>query len=144
MEGEVNSWLIIVDQLVIPLALLILTPVLSALANRLIATIQEKTKVELSKQQAEALDQMLYEAIHFAEEQAHKAVKGKIGALDGSTKMEQAVLYMKTKGKVLQLDDVADAKSEELASLIEAKLFHKRPTSIVKPPPEPEATTTEE
>jgi hypothetical protein len=137
MEGEVSAWLIMLDQLVIPLALLVLTPVLTALANRAIAALQEKTKIDLSKQQEEALERMLHEAIHFAEEQAHKAIKGETGDLNGSSKMEKAVSYIKTKGKVLQLDDIADAKSEELAALIEAKIFHKRvdPGSLVKPTP---------
>lgn len=122
---DVNTWLIVLDKAVIPLLVLFLTPVLSALANRAIAAIQEKTKIELSKQQVETLDQMLHEAIHFAEEQAYKAIRDKT-EMNGSTKMEKAIHYLHTKGKLLQLEDIGEAKADDLAELIEAKLFQKR------------------
>jgi len=122
---DANTWLILLDKAIIPLLVLFLAPVFSALANRAISAIQEKTKIELSKQQVETLDQMLQEAIHFAEEQAHKAIQDKTG-MNGSTKMEKAIHYLHTKGRLLQLEDIGAAKADELAELIEAKLFMKR------------------
>lgn len=144
MEGDVSMWLIILDKAIIPLLILILTPVLSALANRAIAAISEKTKVDMSQHQKDALDQMVHEAIDFAEEQAHKAVSKKTGALDGSSKMEKAVEYIQMKGKVLELDRLSETKAEELASLIEAKLFSKRldaASPMVKSPAQLEASS---
>lgn len=128
MEADVNTWLVILDRAIIPIVVLFLTPVISALANRLIVAIQEKTKVEITKQQREALEEILQEAIQFAEEQAHKAIKNK-NVMDGSTKMEKAIGYIQTKGKLLNLDDIGEAKAGELADLLEAKLFTRRPVT---------------
>lgn len=125
MEGEANTWLLLLDKFIIPLLFLVLTPLVTALANRAIAALKEKTKLELTKQQEEALHRMLEEAIDFAEEQAHKAAK-QDDKLDGDSKMAKALEYIETKSKVLNLDDVAEARSEELAALVEAKLFPKR------------------
>jgi len=125
MDAEISPWVVLLTDAIIPLAVVFLTPLLIALANRAIAAFQEKTKVELSKEQRAAMEQAVHEAIHYAEEQARKALKGD-KELDGESKMQAALDYLKAKADVLELDDLTEAQADKLAALVEAKLYRER------------------
>lgn len=128
--GNATFWMMLLDQLVLPLVVLIITPLVAALVNRLVLLLQKKWDVEISEKKREQIDQIVREAIDFAEEQAHKALKGKDTdvekALEGDKKMEIALDYMKRRGEQLGVDEIIADKSEVLARRVESMLFDDR------------------
>lgn len=126
METEPTVWITLVNQLVIPILALVLTPIITSLVNRLLMMLQKKWDIELSQKQLDQIDQIVREALAYAEEQAHKAVKGDKSSMSGSEKLTIAIDYIQKKSRALNLHSLASEKSEMIAAMLEAKLFGER------------------
>ena len=117
------DWILLLDQAVIPVIVAIVAPILLVLAKKAVDIFQEKTGLEVSYHQRMLLDDFVRQGIDFAEEQAHKAAKKGLKTPAGDTKLELAIEYISTHAKPLGIDRYPD----ELAQLIEAKLYENRP-----------------
>jgi hypothetical protein len=117
------NWIIILDKVVIPVILAIVAPILVVLAKKALDVFQEKTGLEVSKEHRSLLEDLVGKGIAFAEEQARKALKSGDAAPDGSSKLELAIDFISTNAEAMGLD----TKADDLAKLIEAKLFEDRP-----------------
>lgn len=96
---------------------------LLALANRAIAVLEKKTGIELSEKQRNQINAAVEQGISFAEEQAHKAVKSRLGSTTLPPKIDVATQF------VLDLVNSTDLKSltkEQAQKLIEARLGFTR------------------
>jgi RNase P/RNase MRP subunit POP5 len=93
--------------------------VLLSLINRGIAVFEKKTGVVVSENQRQQLNSAVEQAIHFAEEQTHKAVKNKLSATTLPPKIEMASQFVLDLADSMSLSDMTKEKAQKL---IEARL----------------------
>lgn len=124
MEQEVL--LTILSDAVIPLVMLVLTPIVTGLATRALDELQRRTDIKLTDQQERQVEKLVEDAIHYAEEKARKVAKGEGRLMPGKDKMKTAVEHFSRRAQKAGLDDVVRESSEEIAERIEAKLFKRR------------------
>ena len=100
-----------------PIIATLLLAVISALATVAVKRIKEWTGVQVTAEQRAMFDALTTDGIHFAEEQALKALKANDPTPDSDTKMELAVKHVVDRAKAMGLPEMAD---EQLRQLIEA------------------------
>lgn len=120
---ESDTWLILLDKAIIPVVLAIITPLLYLLARKLIDIFEKKTNIDVSKEHEAMLEKLIGRGIAYAEEQARKATKTDGEVPDGDSKLEMAIDFISKNAETLGLD----AKADDLAKMVEAKLFEDRP-----------------
>lgn len=110
-------WQVLLTNLV-NLLVLLGTPVVLMLSHRLVKIIEKKTGVDVDERQEALLDAKIEQAIAYAQEQAHKALKaGK--PLSSADKHSISMEYLNGAAK--------DTSPEALAKRVEAKLNSTRP-----------------
>jgi hypothetical protein len=130
-----STWIVIIDQIVIPVIVAVVAPILIVLAKKALDVFQEKTGIQVAEAQRKMLEGLIDKGIAYAEEQARKAVKKGGDELDGESKLELAVDFISTNAAALGLD----AKADDLAKLIESKLYADREDNTVEAPEEDDA-----
>lgn len=79
-------------------AITILTPAVTAillyLVHRVVKIFETKTKITLDQHEEDMIDGWVNDAIHFAEEKAHKAATNKLATVTGPEKLEAAADYV--------------------------------------------------
>lgn len=125
-----DFWMTLIEQALLPVVVAVLTPVLLALARRGIRELERRTDIQLSERREKQILNVVDDAIHFAEEQARKALKGKETDFekitDSEMKMKAAIKYVRKRADEMGLDELVEKSSDELAELIESRLFRKR------------------
>jgi len=101
----------------------VISVILTWLAHRLVAVLEKKMGLKVDAEQQAKLDKLIEDAIAFAEEQAHKAVKKNETALKMSDKMEHAAGFAVDMADSYGIDDLA---REKAMKLVEAKLNKTR------------------
>jgi len=117
------DWMLLLDQAAIPLLVAILTPIILMFVKRGLDLFERKADFQVSLDHLYRLEQLVLKGIAYAEEQAHKALKGdEAEPLAGETKLEMAIEFVKTNAKAMGID----TKTDDLAKLIESALFESR------------------
>lgn len=128
MENSV--WMVVLSKGLIPVIVAVVTPVLVSLAHRLIGLFERKLDVDVSEKRERKILELVDEGIHYAEEQARKAMKGEETDVEktfgSAEKMETAVEYVEKRAGELGVDELVEKSGDRLASIIEARLFQKR------------------
>lgn len=110
----------------IELLVMVLTPVLLMLMNRVTKYLRDKVGLEVSKEQERKLEKLVREGISFAEEQAKKAANGKDHKLDEVTseaKLKGAVKYIESHADEFGVEPLIKNKQSIVAEKVEALLF---------------------
>lgn len=103
----------------LPVVAVILAGVLSALAGVVLVKLRAWAGVKISQAQEDALTDAVLDAIDFAEEQAHKALKAADPTPDSESKLEQAVSHLRLEIERRGLPEMA---RDELVRAIEARI----------------------
>jgi hypothetical protein len=115
---------------VLPIIVTILAPILVVLAKRLIVYLERKWDFTISDINEAKLIELIEGAIDFAEEKALQAAKTDPEKLpDGAKKLEMALEFAASQVERMGWDEWA---SEELAKLIESKLYGKRSSAEIE------------
>jgi hypothetical protein len=121
---------VLLRDLVLPIMALVLVPlitaVLSALARRALALVEQKFGFEVTERQRVALDQLISEAVMYAEEQGRKRLLGEKDTMSGAEKMRLALAHVRGRGQQLGLTSMVEGFDEAVQEAIEAKLFASR------------------
>lgn len=118
--------LAIVSEGVIPLVVLVLAPILARLAMRALEKFQEWSDIRITEKQERRIRDLVEDAIHYAEEQSRKAIRGEGTALSGPEKLETAIDHFSRRARKEGLDDIVRESSDEIGERIEAALSRKR------------------
>jgi hypothetical protein len=126
-----QMWIVLIREIIMPIALVTLVPlltaVLSALVRRVLAQAEKRWGFEVSERHREALDQLIYESLLYAEEQGRKRMHGDASdSLSGSEKMALALGHIKRRGKQLGLEEMVHGYEDAIRESIEARLFKHR------------------
>jgi len=124
-KTELTTWLVILDRLIIPLIVVLLTPWLHYVTKKLLTVLEERTSIKVTEQQAAVIQAIMVDAIAYAEEQAHKRINGVEGKMSGAQKLSLAIDYTRDRSKELGLDKLAEAKSAQIQEQLEAKLAQR-------------------
>ena len=128
---ESSTWLILLDKALIPVLVAVLTPIILMFVKKAIDAFEAKTNLQVADSYRWQLDELVRKGIAYAEEQARKAAKTGATAT-GESKLADALDFIRTQAEAAGLD----TKTDDLAKLIEAKLFDNRPEAPAEQAPE--------
>lgn len=122
------------NQLVIPLLALILTPIVTIFAHRLLRLAEDKWGVKVSADDEAKLDALLDKGIHFAEAKAKATVKAdpSIAPTTGRQKLLGAIDFVRREAQAVGLGQLAE---ERIAALLQAKFGQLTVEGALTPPP---------
>lgn len=127
---EKEMWIVILRELIVPLIALVVVPlvtaVLSGLMRRGLALLEQRWGFEVNEKQKQALDQLIMEAVLFAEEQGRKRLAGQKDTMTGAEKMQLALQHIKLRSQQLGLDSMVQGFDQAVKESVEAKLFQHR------------------
>lgn len=127
---EKEMWIVILRELIVPLIALVVVPlvtaVLSALMRRGLALLEQRWGFEVNEKQKQALDQLIMEAVLFAEEQGRKRLAGQKDTMTGAEKMQLALQHVKLRSQQLGLGSMVQGFDQAVRESVEAKLFQYR------------------
>jgi molybdenum cofactor biosynthesis enzyme MoaA len=125
---ELQWWHVILSDALIPLLVLVATPFLMMLTRRAVDAVDRYLELKWTESQKRQFDEIVLDAIAYAEEQGRKAVKGEkvFEEFTNAKKIEIAITYARKRAEELGLCELHDTASENLAERIEAKLFKER------------------
>jgi len=119
----------VVMENILPVLFTILTPILILLVKRLIVYLEKKWDFKMTAEQQTKLDDLLEDAIAFAEEKAMQAVRTDPATIpDGAKKLDLAFGFAVEQIERLGLDKMAE---EALRKLIESRLFQMRTQEVI-------------
>lgn len=108
---------------IVSIAFAVLTPMAVLLLRRAIKWFETKTNIDISDDTEKKLEEFARMGIHYAEEQAHKALKNGAPPMSGDEKKIQALEFMKSR---LNDSRVAAVAGDALEKSLEAYLNTKR------------------
>ncbi len=114
-----NAYVAAIIENVLPVVIVIFTPVLLALASWLLLVLKKKTGLAISAEQQKALDGAIEKGIGFAEQWALNKAKVPADAPDGAQKLDKALELISELTKKAGLQEKA---KDELTKLVEARL----------------------
>jgi len=97
------------------------------LVRAAIAWAEKKTALDFSDKQEERVEKLVNDAIHYAEESAHKRLNaGEAEMGEPGKKLEKALAFASKEAERLGLLSLVEGGAEHLADMIESKLGAKR------------------